>query len=272
MLDFLLEKKDVKDVLNVKNKYGYTAFDISQRNSPPNTIISDKIQNAGGRGSFSLNWNIWYPKDQAWTNEMNNTLMVVATLIVAVTFQAAINPPGGVWQDLPDTNSASPAPSPKHSIDPSRVVLGTAIHNNINLTLFQIFMYFDTIAFSAALSIILSLLSGFSLRRRFTTWVMVISMWATLFSMGMAFAFGTLTVVHKDALKKIPYVLYSWLGTIVLVLLYHCVIFVVCLEDKIKKCWVDIMIMLGIKKDMTSDQEKKETSADHKFHHKEMMA
>lgn len=33
------------------------------------------------------------------TNDMRNALLVVAVLIVAVTYQAALSPPGGVWQD-----------------------------------------------------------------------------------------------------------------------------------------------------------------------------
>jgi hypothetical protein len=33
------------------------------------------------------------------TNDMRNVLLVVAALLFTVSFQAAINPPGGVWQD-----------------------------------------------------------------------------------------------------------------------------------------------------------------------------
>ncbi|KAJ4841726.1 hypothetical protein Tsubulata_003011 [Turnera subulata] len=38
--------------------------------------------------------------------EARNTLLVVAALIVAVTYQAVVNPPGGVWQDDKRENDA----------------------------------------------------------------------------------------------------------------------------------------------------------------------
>ncbi|KAI3898797.1 hypothetical protein MKW92_023360 [Papaver armeniacum] len=37
--------------------------------------------------------------DGEWLKERVNALMVVATLIAGIAFQAAINPPGGVWQE-----------------------------------------------------------------------------------------------------------------------------------------------------------------------------
>jgi len=39
-----------------------------------------------------------------WIEEMRGSLMIVATVIASLTFQIAINPPGGVWQqDTTDT-------------------------------------------------------------------------------------------------------------------------------------------------------------------------
>ncbi|KAL5566938.1 hypothetical protein UlMin_030102 [Ulmus minor] len=39
--------------------------------------------------------------------EVRNTLLIVTALIAAVTFQAGINPPGGVWQDTEKGNNTA---------------------------------------------------------------------------------------------------------------------------------------------------------------------
>jgi hypothetical protein len=38
-----------------------------------------------------------------WMEQMRGSLMVVATVIASLTFQIAINPPGGVWQSNTNT-------------------------------------------------------------------------------------------------------------------------------------------------------------------------
>ncbi|XP_058092427.1 ankyrin repeat-containing protein At2g01680-like [Magnolia sinica] len=292
MLGFLLGKIKVKDDLNATNNYGYTALDIS-KDSSNDKIINDMIKAKGGVSNkiggkwnpFIRNsWDNWYMKEEVWANEMHNTLMVVATLIVAVTFQGAINPPGGVWQDPESSNSISPSPSPMPSSHVASLTTGTtihdntnnqafrsfmhtsystqpgtAIHNNVNFTGFKIFMYFDMIAFAASLSIILSLVSGFPLRRQSTTWVLVFTMWAALSSMAMAFVFGTKIIIGCDnVLKKMPYILYSWLGAMVLVFLFHCIILVVRLWGEIKKPWVYLWDKLQQTRDATEGKKDKE--------------
>ncbi|KAM3733372.1 hypothetical protein ACB098_11G130500 [Castanea mollissima] len=77
-------------------------------------------------------------KDEA--DKVRNTLLVVATLIAAVTFQAGVNPPGGVWQDYNRENAA----------------LWTAIYASQEPD-FYVFLVFNTVALSTSVLVIISL-------------------------------------------------------------------------------------------------------------------
>ena len=79
-------------------------------------------------------------------SDVRNILLIIETLIATVTFQAGVNPPGGVWQDNNNGHQA-----------------GTAIYAS-NSTTYFLFLICNTFALSTSVVMILSLTHRFPLR------------------------------------------------------------------------------------------------------------
>ncbi|XP_056161712.1 uncharacterized protein LOC115691336 isoform X2 [Syzygium oleosum] len=84
--------------------------------------------------------NLFDHKGKDKPDEVRNVLLVVATLIAAVTFQAGVNPPGGVWQEGDK--------------------VGRAIYAS-DETAFFVFLTCNTLALSSSIVLIISLTWGF---------------------------------------------------------------------------------------------------------------
>nr|XP_023870596.1 uncharacterized protein LOC111983162 [Quercus suber]POF24133.1 hypothetical protein CFP56_06216 [Quercus suber] len=102
-------------------------------------------------------------KDQA--GDVRNILLIVATLIAAVTFQAGVNPPGGVWQDYTIRNRTlclekrAQGTWPDPSCFKSHVA-GTAIYASRTKP-FYVFLVFNTLALSTSVLVIMFLTHKF---------------------------------------------------------------------------------------------------------------
>ncbi|XP_062097621.1 uncharacterized protein LOC133803551 [Humulus lupulus] len=100
-----------------------------------------------------------YDKQQDKPADARNVLLVVAALITAVTFQAGVNPPGGVWQDSDDGHTA-----------------GRSIYATQQIP-FYVFLISNTLALSSAILVIICLTYRFPFH--FEVWLATISMIVT---------------------------------------------------------------------------------------------
>ncbi|KAM1095457.1 hypothetical protein EV1_010420 [Malus domestica] len=127
-----------------------------------------------------------YPSD--WVVETRGMLMVVATMISTMTFQAAVNPPGGVWEDN-NTNTTTVCS------ENAPCTAGTAVLGYISPDGFVIFIKCNTISFLASLSVTLLLVSGFPLHNRLFTWLLSMSMCVTLTFMALTYLIALFMIV-----------------------------------------------------------------------------
>ncbi|CAK9172674.1 unnamed protein product [Ilex paraguariensis] len=136
------------------------------------------------------------PKEQRqtdWLGRKRSALMIVASLLATVAFQAGLSPPGGLWQndELVDTNG--------NTVDKPHEV-GQSIMAYNNPKAYGQFMIFNAIAFLASLSIILLQISGLPLRRRRWMWTQMVTTWIAITAQtGTYFiAFLQLTPSHVE--------------------------------------------------------------------------
>ncbi|XP_042016868.1 ankyrin repeat-containing protein At5g02620-like [Salvia splendens] len=129
MVRYLVESNKVEKL--TENCMGKTALDIlRERESSQHTTTFSETEGLLLRLS-----------DQPFLHvfrEITGTTMVVVALIAAMAFQAAVNPPGGVWQD-----------------DTSSHIAGKAMLASSHPKLYQLFSRANTTAFVSSLLVIL---------------------------------------------------------------------------------------------------------------------
>ncbi|XXG58051.1 hypothetical protein AAC387_Pa04g0458 [Persea americana] len=159
--------------VNAVNNQGRTALAILEQlpaSAEKNNVIK-KLKDRNGDSPISVT-----PLQQA--------LMVVAALILTITFQTGLTPPGGFWSDSNGTNKTD------HTA-------GKAIQNTTNPWLLMVFTIFDAMAFTIALALIPTIII---LPRRMLTYVNILVV-AALLCVQVTFMLGLVLVSHFN-----PYV------------------------------------------------------------------
>ncbi|GMY08520.1 putative PGG domain-containing protein [Fagus crenata] len=152
-----------------------------------------------------------YQPDIDSKSDVRNALLVVATLIVAVTFQAGLNPPGGVWQDNSPTPTQGSTQSPEASPptqgsmitqphEAGKAILGS---NNVafNKVAFTIFLFSNTAALSTSSFVIVYLVQGFP----FQGMVQI-----SLFFMNFTYGFS-IGAVQPEGIHNFPIMFFAFI-------------------------------------------------------------
>ncbi|KAF3450558.1 hypothetical protein FNV43_RR06647 [Rhamnella rubrinervis] len=133
-----------------------------------------------------------------WVQDIHGSLMVVSTVISTMTFQTAINPPGGVWQENKTStigdNTKDRHNNPFDCSEDDVCVAGTSVLARAWDYDYLRFMGFNTTAFLASLSVTLLLISGFPLKNKICMWFLSMAMCLSLTFMALTFLEGMFLV------------------------------------------------------------------------------
>ncbi|KAL6331245.1 hypothetical protein AAG906_009673 [Vitis piasezkii] len=122
-----------------------------------------------------------------WTMKKRDALMVAATLIAGMAFQAAVNPPGGVWGEEKDAGNGK------------KMLAGTSIMAHNYPEGYRLFMACNAVSFVASLSIVFLVVSGVPfVKRRILMWLLMIIMWITLTFMALTYMFSILAIAPTN--------------------------------------------------------------------------
>lgn len=151
---------------------------------------------------------------------IRGNLIVVATLIAAMSFQVATNPPGGDWK-----NDVANQKDQNCTNGVVNCIFGTSINEYTHNKL----IFFSTLSFSASLSIILWLISGVPLRNRVSVGILLIGMWATVLFVAATYYFYIGLALPHDSQDQYDQVFdfisvwyfWLWLGLLAVIILIH---------------------------------------------------
>ncbi|GAA0161296.1 homeodomain transcription factor [Lithospermum erythrorhizon] len=211
IIRYLVMLKKVE--INEKNGRDETALDILSygQRDVLDLEISDILREAGGLRAKDLhNNNLTFlnqrkeanpsiqensnhknkiSEDHNWLSKKRDSIMVVASLIATMAFQAGVNPTGGVWQEN------------ESGAQPHRAGESVMAYHNPNS--YQIYIRANTIAFVSSLSTILILISGLPFRHKLFMWFLMTIMWLTITSAALTYGISIVTLTPSDQKIKL---------------------------------------------------------------------
>ncbi|WOG94951.1 hypothetical protein DCAR_0314248 [Daucus carota subsp. sativus] len=218
------------------------------------TAADDNIRGGGGGGGGGADddsiINVvkgWWIKMKKFTIHQNKAaikdeyVILAATVIAAMAYQAAISPPGGV-ASADATEASAPDPYFQYfSLYP-----GDSLLAYMYSSLSNVFWTANTISFMAALSVIFLYVSGATLKQKLFIWLIRAAMWITLTAMTVAYvcAVWATTPTYDSNDKTLRAVLIGlgiWMGLIflsILAVIYRAIRYVVrIIKRKNKARW-----------------------------------
>ncbi|MCE5166857.1 hypothetical protein HAX54_028152 [Datura stramonium] len=217
--------KNNKIEVNLKDDNGNTALDIlaQSRRDMNDLQIGESLREAGGLRANEISSSntqtvakfhnkespsphtqiaLVQKQDMAgdWLSKKRDAIMVVASLIATMAFQAGMNPPGGFWQANEEVNSQGKSLQMPHKA-------GEAVMAYSHPKSYRYFIRVNTTAFVASLSTILLLISGLPFRKKLFTWALMVIMWLAVTSVALTYGISIYIVTPKKDREQLGQVI-----------------------------------------------------------------
>ncbi|XP_027907038.1 uncharacterized protein LOC114166497 [Vigna unguiculata] len=197
-------------------------------------VEGEKEETKGWRNGVKKvgNWLKHRDKDELM-KDMRGNLSLVATVIATITFQSALNPPGGV---IPAKEGGGGPVVCEGDDDQRHPCPGESVLAYAFTQDYTYFLIWNTTCFISSSAVCLLLVSGFPLNHRFFTWLLSIGMCITITSLALTYMFGA-TLVTPDPVwykssSMFQNVFYIWITLLGLVALLLCLRFFVWILTK----------------------------------------
>ncbi|QCD93890.1 26S proteasome non-ATPase regulatory subunit 10 [Vigna unguiculata] len=229
----VLEESDPRDFITLKiqnmlTEAGVQIINAKQQGSSssssassasPSIIPTQPAQESKRMKLWETLWLKYLQYRPNWIEEKRGSLMVVATVIASMTFQSAINPPGGVWQE--DTHSGGLSCSSYGTCKAGTAVLAYDLAHDGFLR----FATFNSVSFFSSLYVVMILLSGLRVDNKPMMWILTIVLFLALSSIGNTYISAQRLVTPHHLAHKVGTVNASfstvWKIIIAIVVLFH---------------------------------------------------
>ena len=168
----------------------FTKYLLTQK--PDMTIVAEAKAETPSRDSRPKICEI---KKKDWTKKKGEALMIAAALIVGMTFQVAVNPPGGVWDEDKVVGAGE---------DNKKMLAGTSIMAHYHPEHYEMYMAYNSVSFFGSLCMVLLGVSGVPfVKRKILMWVLMIIMWIILTFIAATYSLSVLLISpSKDGISR----------------------------------------------------------------------
>ncbi|XP_010552233.1 PREDICTED: uncharacterized protein LOC104822652 [Tarenaya hassleriana] len=176
-------------------------MEVGNRQEPNNSNNAHPVNEEGGKWELSK-----YLEHQGeWLERARGNLMVVATVLATISFQVAINPPGGVWQQ---DDGCGPTG------DNCTRIAGTSVLENSKFgskdAIFHDLLTNCIVSFTFSMATIYFLLLGVSLRSKLVAFLIFSMMGSAVGVTVQAFKLSVRLVHSDNSSIRSRMLIYDW--------------------------------------------------------------